>query len=57
VIRAFGQQERFSHNMQASIDKLNVSDDAKRVKPLMISESILLDGAAVSHTLIFNQHS
>jgi hypothetical protein len=48
VIRAFGQQERFSLNMQASIDKLNVSDDAKRVNPLMISESILPDGAAIS---------
>jgi hypothetical protein len=52
VIRAFGQQERFSHNMQASIDKLNVSDDAKRVNQLMITESILLDGAAVSNTLV-----
>jgi hypothetical protein len=57
VIRAFGQQERFTHNMQASIDKLNVSHDAKQVNPLMFVESILPDGAASSQTLVQKPHS
>lgn len=52
MIRAFGQQERFSLNMQAAIDKLNVSHDRRKTNALTIVERILLVGAVYSQIVI-----